>query len=295
MLYQQIARNKRKTVVVMAVFVVILTLVGAGFGYLFSNSPWSGIIIALVASLLYLFLVMRNPENMVMSLNHAQEIHEQDNPQLWHIVQDMAMVGQVPMPRVFIINDPSPNAFATGRDPDHSAVAVTQGLLDMMNREELEGVLGHEISHIRNYDIRLSTIAVVLVGVISFLSGVASRVIWFGSGDRDDDRDSNAIEMIFKVVAIVFVLFLGPLSATLAQMALSRNREYLADASSVELTRNPHGLISALQKIESSQPMKQADRSSSGLYIENPFRHRDGSLFDTHPPTADRIARLEKM
>lgn len=295
MLYQQIARNKRKTVVVMAVFVVILTLVGAGFGYLFSNSPWSGIIIALVASLLYLFLVMRNPENMVMSLNHAQEIHEQDNPQLWHIVQDMAMVGQVPMPRVFIINDPSPNAFATGRDPDHSAVAVTQGLLDMMNREELEGVLGHEISHIRNYDIRLSTIAVVLVGVISFLSGVASRVIWFGSGDRDDDRDSNVIEMIFKVVAIVFVLFLGPLSATLAQMALSRNREYLADASSVELTRNPHGLISALQKIESSQPMKQADRSSSGLYIENPFKHRGGSLFDTHPPTADRIARLEKM
>ena len=295
MLYQQIARNKRKTVVVMAVFVVILTLVGAGFGYLFSNSPWSGIIIALVASLLYLFLVMRNPENMVMSLNHAQEIHEQDNPQLWHIVQDMAMVGQVPMPRVFIINDPSPNAFATGRDPDHSAVAVTQGLLDMMNREELEGVLGHEISHIRNYDIRLSTIAVVLVGVISFLSGVASRVIWFGGGDRDNDRDSNVIEMIFKVVAIVFVLILGPLSASLAQMALSRNREYLADASSVELTRNPHGLISALQKIEGSQPMKQADRSSSGLYIENPFRHRGGSLFDTHPPTADRIARLEKM
>lgn len=295
MLYQQIARNKRKTVVVMAVFVVILTLVGAGFGYLFSNSPWSGIIIALVASLLYLFLVMRNPANMVMSLNHAQEIHEQDNPQLWHIVQDMAMVGQVPMPRVFIINDPSPNAFATGRDPDHSAVAVTQGLLDMMNREELEGVLGHEISHIRNYDIRLSTIGVVLVGVISFLSGVASRVIWFDGGDRDDDRDSNAIEMIFKVVAIVFVLILGPLSASLAQMALSRNREYLADASSVELTRNPHGLISALQKIEGSQPMKQADRSSSGMYIENPFRHRGGSLFDTHPPTADRIARLEKM
>lgn len=295
MLYQQIARNKRKTVVVMAVFVVILTLVGAGFGYLFSNSPWSGIIIALVASLLYLFLVMRNPANMVMSLNHAQEIHEQDNPQLWHIVQDMAMVGQVPMPRVFIINDPSPNAFATGRDPDHSAVAVTQGLLDMMNREELEGVLGHEISHIRNYDIRLSTIGVVLVGVISFLSGVASRVIWFDGGDRDDDRDSNAIEMIFKVVAIVFVLILGPLSASLAQMALSRNREYLADASSVELTRNPHGLISALQKIEGSQLMKQADRSSSGMYIENPFRHRGGSLFDTHPPTADRIARLEKM
>lgn len=294
MLYQQIARNKRKTVVVMAAFVIILTLVGAGFGYLFSNTPWTGIFIALISSLIYLFLVMRDPANMVMSLNHAKEIHEQDNPQLWHIVEDMAMVGRVPMPRVFIINDPSPNAFATGRDPDHSAVAVTQGLLDMMDREELEGVLGHEISHIRNYDIRLSTIAVVLVGVISFLSGLASRFIWFGGGSDDDDDNNNAFEMIFKVVAIVFVLILGPLSASLAQMALSRNREFLADASSVELTRNPQGLISALEKIEGSQPMKQADRSSSGMYIENPFKH-SGSLFDTHPPTAERIKRLQQM
>ena len=275
MLYQQIARNKRKTVVVMAAFVIILTLVGAGFGYLFSNTPWTGIFIALIGSLIYLFLVMRDPANMVMSLNHAQEIHEQDNPQLWHIVEDMAMVGRVPMPRVFIINDPSPNAFAT------------------MDREELEGVLGHEISHIRNYDIRLSTIAVVLVGVISFLSGLASRFIWFGGSDDDDDNN-NAFEMIFKVVAIVFVLILGPLSASLAQMALSRNREFLADASSVELTRNPQGLISALEKIEGSQPMKQADRSSSGMYIENPFKH-SGSLFDTHPPTAERIKRLQQM
>lgn len=294
MLYQQIARNKRKTVLVMAAFVVILTLVGAGFGYLFSDTPWGGIAIALIGSLIYLFLVMRNPANMVMSLNHAQEIHEQDNPQLWHIVEDMAMVGRVPMPRVFIINDPSPNAFATGRDPDHSAVAVTQGLLDLMDREELEGVLGHEISHIRNYDIRLSTIAVVLVGVISFLSGIASRFIWFGGDDSDDDDNDNVFAMIFKIVAIVFVLILGPLSATLAQMALSRNREYLADAGSVELTRNPQGLISALTKIEGSQPMKKADRSSSGMYIENPFKHSE-SLFDTHPPTEERIKRLEKM
>lgn len=295
MLYQQIARNKRKTVVVMAAFVIILTLVGAGFGYLLSDTPWTGIFIALIGSLIYLLLVMRDPANMVMSLNHAQEIHEQDNPQLWHIVQDMAMVGRVPMPRVFIINDPSPNAFATGRDPDHSAVAVTQGLLDLMDREELEGVLGHEISHIRNYDIRLSTIAVVLVGVISFLSGIASRFIWFGGGSRDDDdENNNAFVMIFKIVAIVFVLILGPLSASLAQMALSRNREFLADASSVELTRNPQGLISALTKIEGSQPMKQADRSSSGMYIENPFKH-SGSLFDTHPPTSERIKRLQQM
>ena len=298
MLYQQIARNTRKTALIMFIFLVILGLVGAGIGYLWINNPTSGIIIALIGSLIYLFIMWQNPANMIMSLNHAQEIHEADNPELWHIVEDMAMVAQVPMPRVYIIPDPSPNAFATGRDPEHSAVAVTQGILELLDREELEGVLGHELSHVKNYDILLSTIAVVLVGVISFISNMASN-IWFWGGvrsDDDDDRDSNALAMIFKVVALVFVLILGPLSASLAQMALSRNREYLADASSVKLTRNPQGLISALRKIENSQPMKVADRSSAGLYIENPF-HNHGltHLFDTHPPTADRIKRLENM
>ncbi|MBD0968252.1 zinc metalloprotease HtpX [Lactobacillus crispatus] len=298
MLYQQIARNKRKTALIMFIFLVILGLVGAGIGYLWINNPTSGIIIALIGSLIYLFIMWQNPANMIMSLNHAQEIHEADNPELWHIVEDMAMVAQVPMPRVYIIPDPSPNAFATGRDPEHSAVAVTQGILELLDREELEGVLGHELSHVKNYDILLSTIAVVLVGVISFISNMASN-IWFWGGvrsDDDDDRDSNALAMIFKVVALVFVLILGPLSASLTQMALSRNREYLADASSVKLTRNPQGLISALRKIENSQPMKVADRSSAGLYIENPF-HNHGltHLFDTHPPTADRIKRLENM
>ncbi|CBL49532.1 zinc metalloprotease HtpX [Lactobacillus crispatus] len=298
MLYQQIARNKRKTALIMFIFLVILGLVGAGIGYLWSNSPTMGVIIALIGSLVYLFIMWQNPANMIMSLNHAQEIHEADNPELWHIVEDMAMVAQVPMPRVYIIPDPSPNAFATGRDPEHSAVAVTQGILELLDREELEGVLGHELSHVKNYDILLSTIAVVLVGVISFISNMASN-IWFWGGvrsDDDDDRDSNALAMIFKVVALVFVLILGPLSASLAQMALSRNREYLADASSVKLTRNPQGLISALRKIENSQPMKVADSSSAGLYIENPF-HNHGltHLFDTHPPTADRIKRLENM
>ena len=297
MLFQQIASNKRKTVGIMGLFVIILALVGAGLGYLFGDRPVLGLIIAVIFSLIYMLIVLPNPANMVMSLNHAQEVQEQDNPELWHVVQDMALVGRVPMPRVFIIDDPSPNAFATGRDPNHSAVAVTQGLLDMMNREELEGVLGHEISHIRNYDILVSTIAAVLVGVISYLSGIASRYIWWIDDDRDSDNDSNnAIVMVFKIVAIVFVLILGPLCASLAQMALSRNREYLADASSVELTRNPQGLISALEKIDGSDPMKQADPSSAGMYIENPLHKRGTThLFDSHPPTKDRIERLEKM
>ncbi|MCT6853743.1 MAG: zinc metalloprotease HtpX [Lactobacillus panisapium] len=298
MLFQQIASNKRKTTGILILFVIILALVGAGLGFIWGNRPLLGVIIALIFSAIYMLIVLPNPANMVMSLNHAQEIHEQDNPVLWHVVQDMALVGKVPMPRVFIINDPSPNAFATGRDPNHSVVAVTQGLLDMMNREELEGVLGHEISHIRNYDILVSTIAAVLVGVISYLSGIASRYIWWIDDDRDSDNDNgNTIVVIFKIVAIIFVLILGPICASLAQMALSRNREYLADASSVELTRNPHGLISALTKIDGSDPMKAADPSSAGMYIEDPLRKRHGltHLFDSHPPTSDRIKRLEKM
>lgn len=284
MLYQQIARNKRKTAFLLVIFVIILALVCGGLGYLINGEPFFGIAIALIGSLIYLFIVLQNPGNLVMSMNHGREIHEEDDPELWHIVEDMALAGQVPMPRVFIIDDPSPNAFATGRDPKHSYVAVTTGLRERLNR------ISHEISHIRNYDILVSTIGVALAVVISFISNFASRIWWWGGNSDRDDRDSSPLEANFKVVAIVFTLILGPL----AQMALSRNREYLADAGSVELTRNPQGLISALEKISNSEPMKDPDPSSAGLYIENPLHNRGlSSLFDTHPPTADRIKRLK--
>ena len=286
MLYQQIARNKRKTAFLLVIFVIILALVCGGLGYLINGEPFSGIAIALIGSLIYLFIVLQNPGNLVMSMNHGREIHEEDDPELWHIVEDMALAGQVPMPRVFIIDDPSPNAFATGRDPKHSYVAVTTGLRERLNR------ISHEISHIRNYDILVSTIGVALAAVISFISNFASRIWWWGGNSDRDDRDSSSLEANFKVVAIVFTLILGPL----AQMALSRNREYLADAGSVELTRNPQGLISALEKISNSEPMKDPDPSSAGLDIEHPLHNRGlSSLFDTHPPTADRIKRLKNM
>ena len=295
MLYQQIARNKRKTAFLLVIFLIILALVGGGLGYLINGEPLSGIAIALIGSLIYLFIVLQNPGNLVMSMNHGREIHEEDDPELWHIVEDMSLAGQIPMPRVFIINDPSPNAFATGRDPKHIYVAETSWIRDKLIRSELEGVLGHEISHIRNYDILVSTIGVALAAVISFISSFASRIWWWTGSDRDD-KDSSPLESILKVVAIIFTLILGPLAAGLAQMALSRNREYLADAGSVELTRNPQGLISALKKISNSEPMKDPDPSSAGLYIENPLHNRGlSSLFDTHPPTADRIKRLENM
>ena len=299
MLYQQIAKNKRKTVFVLAGFLILVALIGAAIGYLFAGTAVGGIIIAGVLAVIYMSVIVSQSTDVVMNMNNAREINSaQEAPELWHVVEDMAMVAQVPMPRVFIIDDPSPNAFATGNDPQHSAVAATTGLLQIMNREELEGVMGHEMSHVRNYDIRLQTIALALSAAITALVNFAGNFWWFGGGRSSDDDDDSAIG-IFAIIGSILLIILAPLAASIAQMALSRNREYLADAGAVELTRNPHGLISALQKLQNAQPMKKVAPSSSSLYISDPElnrRHkRFAHLFDTHPPLDERIARLEEM
>ncbi|MCR5524977.1 MAG: zinc metalloprotease HtpX [Lactobacillus sp.] len=299
MLYQQIAKNKRKTIFVLTGFLILVALIGAAIGYLFAGTAVGGIIIAGVLAVIYMSVMVSQSTDVVMNMNNAQEIHSvQEAPELWHVVEDMAMVAQVPMPRVFIIDDPSPNAFATGNDPQHSAVAATTGLLQIMNREELEGVMGHEMSHVRNYDIRLQTIALALSAAITALVNFAGNFWWFGGGRSSDDDDDSAIG-IFAIIGSILLIILAPLAASIAQMALSRNREYLADAGAVELTRNPHGLISALQKLKNAQPMKNVAPSSSSLYISDPElnrRHkRFAHLFDTHPPLDERIARLEEM
>lgn len=299
MLYQQIAKNKRKTVFVLAGFLILVALIGAAIGYLFAGTAVGGIIIAGVLAVIYMSVIVSQSTDVVMNMNNAREIHSaQEAPELWHVVEDMAMVAQVPMPRVFIIDDPSPNAFATGNDPQHSAVAATTGLLQIMNREELEGVMGHEMSHVRNYDIRLQTIALALSAAITALVNFAGNFWWFGGGRSSDDDDDSAIG-IFAIIGSILLIILAPLAASIAQMALSRNREYLADAGAVELTRNPHGLINALQKLQNAQPMKKVAPSSSSLYISDPElnrRHkRFAHLFDTHPPLDERIARLEEM
>ena len=299
MLYQQIAKNKRKTVFVLAGFLILVALIGAAIGYLFAGTAVGGIIIAGVLAVIYMSVIVSQSTDVVMNMNNAREIHSaQEAPELWHVVEDMAMVAQVPMPRVFLMDDPRPNAFATGNDPQHSAVAATTGLLQIMNREELEGVMGHEMSHVRNYDIRLQTIALALSAAITALVNFAGNFWWFGGGRSSDDDDDSAIG-IFAIIGSILLIILAPLAASIAQMALSRNREYLADAGAVELTRNPHGLISALQKLQNAQPMKKVAPSSSSLYISDPElnrRHkRFAHLFDTHPPLDERIARLEEM
>ncbi|AVK61828.1 zinc metalloprotease HtpX [Lactobacillus sp. CBA3605] len=300
MLFEQIARNKRHTVYVMAAFVVLVAVIGAAVGYVFFDSAVAGLVMALIVALVYIGIMVGQSTNVVMNMNHAREIQQVDEaPELWHMVEDMALVAKVPMPRVFIIEDASPNAFATGNNPEHAAVAVTTGIQASLNREELEGVIGHEMTHVRNYDIRLQTIALALTAAISLLVNWGLNSFWWGGGRRrrDDDRDgSNGLQVILMVVAVI-VIILAPIAASLVQLALSRNREYLADAGSVELTRNPQGLIEALTKIDDSQPMQKADPSSAALYISDPFKAKRSwtHLFDTHPPMADRIERLKQM
>ena len=301
MLFDQIASNKRKTWILLLVFFLLLALVGYAVGYLFMRSGLGGIIIALIIGLVYALTMIFQSTEIVMSMNGAREVDEQTAPDLYHVVEDMAMVAQIPMPRVFIIEDSSLNAFATGSNPQNAAVAATSGLLAIMNREELEAVMGHEVSHIRNYDIRISTIAVALASAITLLSSMAGRMMWWGGADRrrndnDNDRDGNGLEIIMLVISLLAII-LAPLAATLVQLAISRQREFLADASSVELTRNPQGMINALRKLDNSEPMHHhVDDASSALYINDPKKGGGlQKLFYTHPPISERIERLKQM
>lgn len=298
MLFDQIASNKRRTWVLLVAFFALLALIGAAVGYLWLDSPFGGMAIAFIIGGIYAVSMIFQSTEIVMSMNGAREVSEQEAPELYHVVQDMAMVAQIPMPRVYIVEDASPNAFATGSKPENAAVAATTGLLALMNREELEGVMGHEVSHIRNYDIRISTIAVALTSAVTMLSSMAGRMMWFGGGGRRrDDRDNdNGLGIILMIVSLL-ALLLAPLAATLVQLAISRQREYLADASSVELTRNPKGMINALLKLDNSQPMEHhVDDASAALYINDP-KKKGGlqKLFYTHPPISDRIERLKNM
>jgi len=299
MLYKQIASNKRKTWVLLIVFFLLLAIVGYAVGFLFMNSGIWGVTVAMIIGFIYALTMIFQSTEIVMSMNGAREVDRNEEPVLYHVVEDMAMVAQIPMPRVYVIDDPGLNAFATGSNPQNAAVAATSGLLEIMNREELEAVIGHEVSHIRNLDIRISTIAVALASAITLLSSMAGRMMWWGGASRSrrsNDRDGGGLEIILLVLSLLAIV-LAPLAATLVQLAISRQREFLADASSVELTRNPQGMINALLKLENSQPMTHhVDDASSALYINDPQKRGFlKKLFYTHPPISERIERLKNM
>ncbi|MDX5323196.1 MAG: zinc metalloprotease HtpX [Exiguobacterium sp.] len=293
LLYEQIRKNKVKTVFIVAGFVLFVLLVGAAISYINYGDALPGLIFTPVFSLFYVGIVIMSSTGIVMRMNHAKEITSVEQHRfLWHTVENMAMVARVPMPRVFIINDPSPNAFATGLKPEKAAVAVTTGLLDRLTREEVEGVIAHEVAHIKNYDVRLSTVTLALVSVIAIMSDIGSRMLFFRSVGGRRDNNQNPIFLIVGLVLLV----LAPIIATLINLAISRNREFLADASGAELTRNPEALASALEKIANVEtPVKEASSASAPLYFSDPLKKKISGLLSTHPNPVERINRLRQM
>lgn len=303
-MYRAIARNKRNTVFFILFFLVLVGVVAYVVSYLMGGS-WSIAIIAVVIALAYAVLQYFTASSQAVAMAGAVQLQQKsDHPVLWQTVENICIATGMPMPKIYIVNDPAPNAFATGRDPDHAVVAATTGLLEIMDPTELMAVMAHEMGHVRNYDIRVSTIVFGLVVAIGFIADIFIRMTFFGAvfgGGNNRGRSNNSggggggnpIILIFGIVALV----LAPILAALVQAAISRQREYLADVTSAEITRFPEGLASALQKLENyGRPMKRQNSSMAHLWIADPLKPSLTSrLFSTHPPIPDRIARLKQI
>lgn len=288
-MYSEISSNKRKTAFIMLCFIALVGVLAWIFGQ-YTQSP-SLTYAVLIGAVVYAIIMYFSGGKLSLAVSGAKEITKKDDPRLWRIVENLAITDGLPMPKVYIMNDPSPNAFATGRDPDHSAVAVTSGLLQIMEDNELEGVLAHEMGHVKNYDIRVSMIAFALSAVISIIADVILRMTWF----RNDDNRGGGNQFI--LIAGIIAAIVAPLVATLIQLAISRKREYLADATGALTTRYPEGLASALEKIgESGGVLKKQNTATAHLFFANPLK-KGGltSLFSTHPPIEERVKRLRAM
>ena len=284
-MYSAISKNKRNTVLIMAVFVALIGVIGIVVGYL--NDSYSLSVTILVMAAIYALIQYFAASSLAMAMTGAKEIQKEDAPELWRTVENLAIASGVPMPKVYLINDPAPNAFATGRDPKHAIVGATTGLLEIMDKRELEAVMAHEMSHVQNYDIRVSMIAFGLVSAIGLLADVALRMMFFG-----DSRDRNVHPMVY--ILGLAVVILAPILAAITQMAISRQREYLADASGALMTRDSEGLASALGKLRDyGRPMQKQTTSTANLFLSDPLKPGFfAKLFSTHPPIDERIARL---
>lgn len=285
-MYKQIAGNKRKTFLLMVIFVALVAALGWIFSLYWGNQSITAYV--LIGAIIYVIFSYYSSSKLSLAVNGAKEIQKRDNPRLYRIIENLTITDGLPMPKVYVIEDKALNAFATGRDPKHSSVAITTGLLDALDDQELQGVMAHELGHVKNYDIRVSMIAFALVAVVALISDIMLRAAWF----RDDDNGSQAM-MIVGIVAAI----LAPLVAMSIQLSISRKREYLADATGVLTTRYPEGLIGALEKIQhSSSAMRRQNSSTAHLFFANPLNKGFiAGLFSTHPPIEDRIARLRAM
>lgn len=288
-MYSAIAANKRKTVFMMFLFVVLVAVLGWIMSAYLGEPAITPYI--LLGASVYVLISYYIGSKMALAMNGAKQISKKDNPRLWRIVENLAITEGMPMPKVYVINDPAPNAFATGRDPRHASVGVTTGLLDMMTDTELEGVMAHEIGHVKNYDIRVSMIAFALVAVIGIMADIMLRLFIFGG--RDNRNSGGAIFMVFGLIGAI----LAPIVAMMIQLAISRRREYLADASGALTTRYPEGLASALEKIgQYGSTMRRQNASTAHLFFANPLKGKSlSALMNTHPPVQDRVRRLREM
>jgi len=301
--YDQIAANRRNAFLMAALVVVLLGLLGFAIGWAVFGSPAAGLGTTAVAVALGGLAGVGTyftGDQLVLTVSGAREVDEASTPQLLNVVRELAIAANVPMPKVYLIDDTAPNAFATGRDPVHASLAVTTGLLEKLDREELQGVIGHELSHVRNFDIRFSLVVGVMVGAIAILADFFLRFTFWGGGrgrDREGGGSGGAQAIIFIIAILLAVL--APLISRFIQLAVSRQREYLADASSVELTRNPYGLERALAKIASDKEVLEvANRGTQHMYFTNPikkFEERSSNLMSTHPAILDRINRLRQL
>lgn len=289
-MYSQIAANKRKTVYLIIFFIMLIGLMGWVFSlYATGNNSITPYVI--IGALTYAFIAYFISSKAALALNRAEAIEKRDNPRLYRIVENLAITEGLPTPQVYIIKDPALNAFATGRDPHHASVAVTTGLMDALTDTELEGVVAHELGHIKNYDIRVAMMVFGLVAAIGILADILLRMTWFR--DSDDSNSNSGVIMIIGIAAAI----IAPLIAFMIQLAISRKREYLADATGALATRYPEGLASALEKIKSQgSAIKRQNSSTAHLYFANPLKGKSVSnLFSTHPPIDERIARLKQM
>jgi heat shock protein HtpX len=298
---ERIAVNRRNSLILIAAFLAFVAVFGYVIGWAWIGDPVGaifGLVLAFIVGIVTGLATYYGGDRMVLAASRAREITHDDAPVLFNVVEEMAIAAGLPMPKVYIIDDSAPNAFATGRDPEHASVAVTSGLLEKLNRDELQGVIAHEMSHVGNFDIRYAMLVGILVGTTVLISDFFLRGLWFGGGGRGRGEGGGYIQLIMIVIAIVFAI-LAPLFARLLQLSISRQREYLADASAVRLTRNPKGLADALQKISGDREvLEAANRATAHLYIVNPvkgFEKRAKGLFSTHPPIEERIQILRFM
>src|SRR5215216_6513004 len=300
---ERIARNRRNSLLLIAAFLAFVTIFGYIIGFAWLGDPTRalfGLALALVVGVVSGLVSYFAGDKMVLAASRAREITHDDAPVLFNVVEEMSIASGLPMPKVYIVDDSAPNAFATGRDPEHATVAVTSGLLEKLDRDELQGVIAHEMSHVANFDIRYSMLVGILVGTTVLISDFFLRGLWFGGGRGGGRRDGGGgqLQIIMIIIAVVLAI-LAPIFARLLQLSISRQREFLADATAVRLTRNPKGLADALQKISGDREvLEAANRATAHLYIVNPikrFEKRATGLFSTHPPIEERIQILRSM